>query len=56
MLHNFLVLRIEESRNRLETANPSDVPAIQAAIREAKTLLSEVHAHDPEAVIKLYVP
>ncbi len=56
MLHNFLVLRIEESRNRLETAAPSEVPAIQAALREARTLLGEIHAHDPESVTKLYGP
>jgi len=56
VLHNFLVLRIEESRNRLETAAPSEVPAIQAALREARTLLGEIHAHDPESVTKLYGP
>jgi CelD/BcsL family acetyltransferase involved in cellulose biosynthesis len=56
LLHNFLVARIEEFRSRLETAKPEDVLAIQVGIREARTLLGELHAHDSEAVKRIYGP
>lgn len=53
-LHNFLVNRIEELRNRLETTEPAEVVRLQAAICEARMFLGELHAHDPEAVKSLY--
>lgn len=54
LLHNFLATRIEEFRSRLETARPEDVLAIQVGIREARTLLAELHSHDSEAVKRIY--
>lgn len=56
LLHNFLVARIEEMRNRLETSDAQEVVRCQIAIREARTLLGELHAHDPESVKILYGP
>ena len=54
LLHNFLMRRIEEFRSRLETATGDEVLQAQIAIREARTLLGELHSNDPESVRKLY--
>lgn len=54
MLHNFLVRRIEEFRSRLETAPADEVLALQVGIRESRTLLGEIHAHDKEPVKNIY--
>jgi len=54
VLHNFLIQRIEEYRNRLETAPTGDIVALQAAIRECRAFLGELHAHDPEQIKRMY--
>lgn len=54
MLHNFLLRRVEEYRSRLETAPPDEVMGLQTAIRETRTLLGEIHAHDTDAVKRIY--
>lgn len=54
LLHNFLVQRIEEYRNRLETTPADEIVALQASIRECRTLLGELHAYDPEDIKRMY--
>ena len=53
-IHNDLVKRINENRTMLEVADISDVPKIQAAIAELKTLVEIIHANDSESIKKIY--